>query len=59
MSLPEVITKEEDVAELLSAEGHNVSQDEIAAIFDFLQQCGSIEKAQEAIEGIGELKRAA
>jgi hypothetical protein len=57
MSLP--TQTREDVAAVLSAAGHNMTAEEVAAILEFLEQVGSIKKGQAALAVIEELKRAA
>jgi hypothetical protein len=58
MSFPAEITHA-DVSALLASQGHEASEEQIAAVLDFVRQVGSIEKAQQALAVIGELKRAA
>jgi hypothetical protein len=58
MSSPSEMTHK-SLAALLSAAGHEVTPDQIAAILEFLKQVGSVEKGQEALAVVEELKRAA
>lgn len=47
------------VAALLAAAGHDMGEEQILAIREFVQAVGSFAKAQEAIEALSELERAA
>jgi hypothetical protein len=49
----------QEIAALLAAEGHDLAEDQIAAITDFIQQVGSVERAKAAVEALSELRRAA
>ena len=49
----------QEIAALLAAEGHDLADDQIAAIADFIQQVGSVERAKAAIEAFSALRRAA
>jgi hypothetical protein len=49
----------QEIAALLAAEGHDLAEDQIVAITDFIQQVGSVERAKAAVEALSELRRAA
>ena len=49
----------QEIAALLAAEGHDLAEDQIVAITDFIQQVGSVERAKAAIEALSESRRAA
>jgi hypothetical protein len=49
----------QSLAAILAAEGHDLTDDQVLAMTEFLQEVGSVEKAQQAIEALCELKRAA
>jgi hypothetical protein len=48
-----------NIAAILAAEGHDLTDDQVLAITEFLQVVGSVEKAQQTIQALCELKRAA
>jgi hypothetical protein len=58
MTLPAELTPENVVA-LLKAQGREASHEEVASIFEFVRQVGSLEKARQAVEAVEEIRRAA
>ncbi|MBW3595730.1 MAG: hypothetical protein KY475_00480 [Planctomycetes bacterium] len=48
-----------EIADLLAADGHDLADDQIMALSDFVRQVGSVERAKAAVEALNELRRAA
>jgi hypothetical protein len=49
----------QEIAALLAAEGHDLAEDQVVAITDFIQQVGSVERAKAAVEALSKIRRAA
>jgi hypothetical protein len=47
------------LAALLAAEGHDLTEGHLQSLAEFLQEVGSVERAQQAIQALCELRRAA
>jgi hypothetical protein len=49
----------QSLAAILAAEGHDLTDDQVQALTEFLEEVGSVEKAQQAVQALSELRRAA